>query len=288
MFMGFGIKVPIFPFHTWLPDAHTQAPTVGSVILAAVLLKLGTYGFVRVALPILPEAAVEWAPIIGALAVVGIIYGALACLAQTDMKRLIAFSSVAHMGFTMLGIATLTDFGLNAAVMGMVAHGLITGMLFFIAGSVKERYHTLEIRRLGGILLKAPRLGWILGFTAMASLGLPGLAGFWGEFPAILSAYEPGAGLSQVTFRIYMVVAAIGTVFAAGYLLWLYQRTAFGTTTEEFENEDIPDVTVPEWVAWAPMLALILVIGIFPNLVFRVTDDQMTSVAQSIAAAVGG
>jgi NADH-quinone oxidoreductase subunit M len=204
------------------------------------------------------------------------------------MKRLIAFSSVAHMGFTMLGIATLTDFGLNAAVMGMVAHGLITGMLFFIAGSVKERYHTLEIRRLGGILLKAPRLGWILGFTAMASLGLPGLAGFWGEFPAILSAYEPGAGLSQVTFRIYMVVAAIGTVFAAGYLLWLYQRTAFGTTTEEFENEDIPDVTVPEWVAWAPMLALILVIGIFPNLVFRVTDDQMTSVAQSIAAAVGG
>jgi NADH-quinone oxidoreductase subunit M len=153
---------------------------------------------------------------------------------------------------------------------------------------VKERYHTLEIRRLGGILLKAPHLGWILGFTAMASLGLPGLAGFWGEFPAILSAYEPGAGLSQVTFRIYMVVAAIGTVFAAGYLLWLYQRTAFGTPTEEFENEDIADVTVPEWVAWAPMLALILVIGIFPNLVFRVTDDQMASVAQSIAAAVGG
>jgi NADH-quinone oxidoreductase subunit M len=288
MFMGFGIKVPIFPFHTWLPDAHTQAPTVGSVILAAVLLKLGTYGFVRVALPILPEAAVEWAPIIGALAVVGIIYGALACLAQTDMKRLIAFSSVSHMGFTMLGIATLTDFGLNAAVMGMVAHGLITGMLFFIAGSVKERYHTLEIRRLGGILLKAPRLGWILGFTAMASLGLPGLAGFWGEFPAILSAYEPGAGLSEVTFRIYMVLAAIGTVFAAGYLLWLYQRTAFGTPTDEFADEEIRDVTVPEWVAWAPMLALILIIGIFPNLVFRVTDDQMTSVAQSIAAAVGG
>jgi len=288
MFMGFGIKVPIFPFHTWLPDAHTQAPTVGSVILAAVLLKLGTYGFVRVALPILPEAAVEWAPWIGLLAVIGIIYGALACLAQTDMKRLIAFSSVAHMGFTMLGIATLTDFGLNAAVMGMVAHGLITGMLFFLAGSVKDRYHTLDIKRLGGILVKAPRLGWILGFTAMASLGLPGLAGFWGEFPAILSAYQPGAGLSEVTFRIYMVVAAVGTVFAAGYLLWLYQRTAFGTPTEEFADEDIPDVTLPEWIAWSPMLALILIIGIFPNLVFRVTDDQMTSVAQSIAAAVGG
>ena len=288
MFMGFGIKVPMFPFHTWLPDAHTQAPTVGSVILAAVLLKLGTYGFMRVALPILPEAAVSWAPWIGLLAVIGIIYGALACLAQTDMKRLIAFSSVAHMGFTMLGIATLTDFGLNAAVMGMVAHGLITGMLFFVAGSVKDRYHTLEIKRLGGILVKAPRMGWILGFTAMASLGLPGLAGFWGEFPAILSAYEPGAGLSEEVFRVYMVVAAIGTVFAAGYLLWLYQRTAFGTPTDEFADEDIPDVSVPEWIAWTPMLVLILVIGIFPNIVFRVTDGEMTSVAQSIASAVGG
>jgi NADH-quinone oxidoreductase subunit M len=284
MFMGFGIKVPIFPFHTWLPDAHTQAPTVGSVILAAVLLKLGTYGFVRVALPILPEAAVEWAPWIGLLAVIGIIYGALACLAQTDMKRLIAFSSVAHMGFTMLGISTLTDFGLNAAVMGMVAHGLITGMLFFLAGSVKERYHTLDIKRLGGILVKAPRMGWILGFTAMASLGLPGLAGFWGEFPAILSTYNPGAGLNEVTFRIYMVVAAIGTVFAAGYLLWLYQRTAFGTPTDEFADEDIPDVTLPEWIAWTPMLALILVIGVYPNLVFRVTDGQMSAVAQALSS----
>jgi NADH-quinone oxidoreductase subunit M len=287
MFLGFGIKVPMFPFHTWLPDAHTQAPTVGSVILAAILLKLGTYGFVRVALPILPEAAVEWAPYIGALAVVGIIYGALACLAQTDMKRLIAFSSVSHMGFTMLGIATLTDFGLNAAVMGMVAHGLITGLLFFLAGSVKERYHTLEIRRLGGILVKAPHMGWILGLTAMASLGLPGLAGFWGEFPAILSAYDPGAGLSEVTFRVYMVIAAVGTVFAAGYLLWLYQRTAFGTPTDEFADEDIPDVTVPEWIAWVPMLVLILAIGVYPNLVFRVTDAQMSAVAEWVAA-MGG
>jgi NADH-quinone oxidoreductase subunit M len=138
MFVGFAVKVPMFPFHTWLPDAHTQAPTQGSVILAAILLKLGTYGFMRIAIPILPDAAIEWAPWIGLLAVIGIIYGALGCLAQSDMKRLIAFSSVAHMGFVMLGISTLTSFGMNAAVFGMVAHGLITGMLFFIAGSVRS------------------------------------------------------------------------------------------------------------------------------------------------------
>jgi NADH-quinone oxidoreductase subunit M len=284
MFMGFGIKVPMFPFHTWLPDAHTQAPTQGSVILAAILLKLGTYGFIRVALFILPEAAIEWAPIIGGLAVVGIIYGALACLAQTDMKRLIAFSSVAHMGFVMLGIATLTDFGLNAAVFGMVAHGLITGMLFFLAGSVKERFHTLEIKRLGGLLLQAPKMGWILGFCVMASLGLPGLAGFWGEFPAILSAYNPAPALSEDLFRTYMVIAAVGTVLAAGYLLWLYQRSAFGTPTEEFADEHIDDVHLSEYLAWVPMLVLILVLGIFPNLIFQVTDPFMTAMGDTFQA----
>ncbi len=274
-FMGFGIKVPMFPFHTWLPDAHTQAPTQGSVILAAVLLKLGTYGFVRIAIPILPVGAKSWAPVIGLLAVIGIIYGALGCLAQTDMKRLIAFSSVAHMGYVMLGIATLTPFGTNAAIFGMVAHGLITGMLFFIAGSVKDRFHTLEIKRLGGLLLQAPRMGWLLGFSVMASLGLPGLAGFWGEFPAILSAYQPAEGLNVELFRVFMVVAAIGTVFAAGYLLWLLQRVAFGTPTEEFEDEHIHDMHLTDYIAWTPMIVLIVVLGIFPGLIFKVTNQAV-------------
>jgi NADH-quinone oxidoreductase subunit M len=284
LFLGFAIKVPMFPFHTWLPDAHTEAPTVGSVILAAILLKLGTYGFVRVALPMLPEAAMDWAPWIGLLAVIGIIYGALACLAQRDMKRLIAFSSVAHMGFVMLGISTLTDFGINAAIFGMVAHGIITGMLFFLAGSVQERFHTRELSRLGGLLLQAPRLGWILGFCVMASLGLPGLAGFWGEFPAVLSAYEPAGGLPVETFRTFMVIAAIGTVLAAGYLLWMLQRVAMGKIPAEWEEAHVHDVHVPEWIAWTPLLVFILVLGIFPGLLFNLTDDAV----QVVAKAFGG
>src|SRR5438270_1602756 len=287
LFMGFAIKVPMFPFHTWLPDAHTEAPTVGSVILAAILLKLGTYGFVRIAIPILPDAARSWAPWIGLLAVIGIIYGALGCLAQRDMKRLIAFSSVAHMGFVMLGIATLTSFGINAAGFGMVAHGLITGMLFFIAGSVQERYGTRELSRLGGLLLQAPRLGWILGFCAMASLGLPGLAGFWGEFPAILSAYDPAAGLSLVTFRVYMAVAAIGTVFAAGYLLWMLQRVSFGVVKGEFEHAHIHDLHIPEYLAWAPLLILIVALGVYPNLLFHMTDGAVKAVTVGVHAATG-
>ena len=282
MFIGFAVKVPMFPFHTWLPDAHTQAPTQGSVILAAILLKLGTYGFVRIAIPVLPEAAKAWAPYIGGLAVIGIIYGALGCLAQTDMKRLIAFSSVAHMGFVMLGISTLTSFGMTAAMFGMVAHGLITGMLFFVAGSVKERYHTLEIARLGGILKQMPHLGWILGFSCMASLGLPGLAGFWGEFPAILSAYSPAAGLNETVFRVYMVIAALGTVLAAAYLLWLFQRVAFGEPKPEFagdghghDDHAFHDVNKFEWFAWTPLLIAILVCGVVPNLMFKVLDPAV-------------
>jgi NADH-quinone oxidoreductase subunit M len=182
------------------------------------------------------------------------------------------------MGYVMLGISTLTPLGINAAVFGMVAHGLITGMLFFVAGSVKERYHTLEIARLGGLLKQAPRMGWILGMMTMASLGLPGLAGFWGEFPAILSAYNPAEGLSEELFRVYMVIAALGTVLAAGYLLWLYQRTTFGEPSEEFANDPhIHDLEAPEYIAWIPLIVLVVVLGVVPGLIFDVTDPAISS-----------
>jgi NADH-quinone oxidoreductase subunit M len=197
------------------------------------------------------------------------------------------------MGFVMLGISTLTSFGMNAAVFGMVAHGLITGMLFFVAGSVKERYHTLEISRLSGLLKQVPKLGWILGFCAMASLGLPGLAGFWGEFPAILSAYNPAPGLSEEIFRVYMVIAALGTVFAAAYLLWLYQRTAFGEPNPEFtshgnghghgdDHDEIHDVNAFEWIAWAPLLVAIVLFGVMPNLMFKIIDPAVATIVSGI------
>ena len=185
------------------------------------------------------------------------------------------------MGFVMLGIATLTDFGINAAIFGMVAHGLITGMLFFIAGSVKDRFHTLDMGRLGGLLLQAPKMGWILGFSVMASLGLPGLAGFWGEFPAILASYNPASILNETVFRVYMVVAALGTVLAAGYLLWMLQKAAFGTPKEEFVDDPaIHDATTHEWIAWAPMLLLIVILGVAPGLLFGVTDDAVVKSLQ--------
>ena len=285
LFLGFAVKVPMFPFHTWLPDAHTAAPTVGSVLLAAILLKLGTYAFVRISIPILPEQAKDWAPAIGILAVIGIIYASLACLAQTDMKRLIAFSSVGHMGFVMLGIATLTDIGINAAIIGMVAHGVITGLLFFLAGSMSHRYHTREMARLGGNQKLMPIMGGILGFTAMASLGLPGLAGFWGEFMSLLAAFNPLEALNENLFRTLMVIGAVGTVLAAGYLLWMLQRVNFGEPSEEWSGHEFHDVDQWEMAAWAPLVVAILAIGVFPRIVFGATND---AVVEMVARAFGG
>ena len=282
--LGFAIKVPMWPFHTWLPDAHTEAPTVGSVLLAAILLKMGTYGFVRIALPILPDAAVDFAPVIGILAVIAIIYGSLCCLAQTDLKRLIAFSSVGHMGFVMLGIATLTDAGINGAIFGMVAHGLITGMLFFLAGSIHERYHTREISELGGMLQQIPRFGTLFTYAAIASLGLPGLAGFWGEMLALFGSYQPHPALSEELFRVLMVGGGIGTVLTAGYLLWTIQRVNLGVPKEKFAGRMLGDVHPLEWTAWAPLLVLILAAGIFPKLLLDLTDGAVQTLMGAFGA----
>lgn len=285
LFLGFAIKVPMWPFHTWLPDAHTEAPTVGSVVLAGILLKMGTYGFVRIALPILPDAAETWAPAIGILAVIAIIYAALACLAQRDLKRLIAFSSVGHMGFVMLGIATLTDIGINAAIYGMVAHGVITGMLFFLAGSVHERYHTREIAEIGGgMLQKVPYLAGILAFTAIASLGLPGLAGFWGEVMALLSAFSPFEGLSTGLFRTLMVLGGVGTVLTAGYFLWMLQRVNLGTVPERWQDKQLLDVTGLEYLSWAPLLVAILLLGVYPRIVLGMTNEAVGSLIRIFGA----
>ncbi|HXF56426.1 MAG TPA: NADH-quinone oxidoreductase subunit M [Actinomycetota bacterium] len=283
VFLGFAIKVPMWPFHTWLPDAHTEAPTIGSVLLAGILLKMGTYGFVRIALPVLPDAARAWAPAIGVLAVIAIVYAALACLAQRDLKRLIAFSSVGHMGFVMLGIATLSDIGINAAIFGMVAHGIITGMLFFEVGSIYDRYHTRMIADIGGgMLQKIPWLAGLFAYTAIASLGLPGLAGFWGEVMALLSAYNPSGAVSEWTtlFRTLMVFGGIGTILTAGYFLWMLQRVNLGTVPDRWRDVPIPDVTRVELVAWAPLLVGILLLGVFPRAVLGVTNEAVEALVR--------
>ncbi|MFE0693300.1 NADH-quinone oxidoreductase subunit M [Streptomyces sp. NPDC058869] len=237
--IGLAVKTPMWPLHSWLPDAHTAAPTVGSVLLAGVLLKMGTYGFVRILLPVAPDGMRTFAPYLAAFAVVGIVYGSLACLAlartgaKGDLKRLIAYSSVGHMGFVLLGIATMTPTGVNGALFANIAHGLITGLLFFLVGAVKDRYGTADLDTLAGatgaaLYGRAPRLGALLAFAAVASLGLPGLAGFWGEMLTLFGAYSPGEGLSRPAFRTFMAIGAFGTLLTAAYMLIVVRRVCMG------------------------------------------------------------
>lgn len=272
--LGLAVKSPMWPLHSWLPDAHALAPTVGSVLLAGVLLKMGSYGFLRVWLPIVPEGARLWAPYLAGFAAIGIVYGALACLAQTDLKRLVAYSSVGHMGFVLLGIATLAPVGANGAVFAGIAHGLITGLLFFLAGAVKDRYSTSMLDSLRGLNDAVPRLAGLLVFASVAGLGLPGLAGFWGEMLTLLGAYEPGAGLARPLYLVWMVVGGIGAVLTAWYLLSLL-RTVCQSPEQPAGNATIPgrrDLTAIETLAWAPLIAGIVVLGVFPKPLLALTE----------------
>jgi NADH-quinone oxidoreductase subunit M len=266
--LGLAVKAPMWPLHTWLPDAHTAAPTVGSVLLAGVLLKMGTYGMVRILLPVLPAGSAAVAPYLGALGVVGIVYGSLACLAQRDLKRLVAFSSVGHMGFVLLGIATLTAAGVNGALFANVAHGVITGLLFFLVGGVKDRYGTTDLRALPrSLYAHAPRLGGLLAFAAVASLGLPGLAGFWGEFLAMAGAFRPAGDLHRALFLVLLALAALGTVLTAYYFLRMVRRVAQG----DGSGPAVADVDGLEAVSWLPLAALALVLGVLPGVLLRLT-----------------
>jgi NADH-quinone oxidoreductase subunit M len=281
--LGLAVKVPMWPLHTWLPDAHTEAPTIGSVLLAGVMLKMGTYGFIRIAIPLLPDGGKAYAPWIGLLAAIAIVYAALACLAQRDLKRLIAFSSVGHMGFVMLGIATLTTIGIQAAIFGMVAHGVITGMLFFCVGSIYDRYHTREIAQIGGGMGEImPRMAAIFSFVAIASLGLPGLAGFWGEVMALLSSFSPNQtlGLSVGLYRAFMIAGGVGTVLTAGYFLWMLQRVNMGVLPSRWKETTFRDILTVEWVSWLPLLVLILVLGLVPGLIFGTTNDAVSGLTR--------
>jgi NADH-quinone oxidoreductase subunit M len=254
--LAFAIKVPLFPFHTWLPDAHVEAPTAGSVILAGVLLKMGTYGFLRFCLPLFPDASLAFAPLVFALAVIGIVYGAWVSTVQPDLKKLVAYSSVSHLGFVMLGLFTLNQQGLVGGVIQMINHGLSTGALFLMVGMIYERRHTRLIAEFGGLWKVVPAFSALFLVVVLSSLGLPGLNGFVGEFLVLLGAFQVNGWLAGV--------ATTGIIFAAVYLLWMYQRVIFGEVTNE-ENRRLVDLTPRELALLVPVLAFIVWIGVYPT-----------------------
>jgi NADH-quinone oxidoreductase subunit M len=260
---SFAIKIPLFPVHTWLPDAHTQAPTAGSVILAGVLLKMGVYGMLRFAMPLFPFAAAEGAQTLAFLSLVGIIYGALVAYAQSDVKRLVAYSSVSHMGFIVLGIAGMSTQGLTGATYQSLAHGLTTGALFMAVGVVYERRHTRQMSEFGGLAKVMP---WFTAFFMIAMLGsagLPGLVGFVGEFLILLGTFTHGA-LTLNQPEILVLIAALGVILGAVYLLWLFQRMMFGPITNP-KNENLPDLGLREKLVFAPVIGLIILMGVYPK-----------------------
>jgi NADH-quinone oxidoreductase subunit M len=274
---SFAIKVPLFPLHTWLPDAHVQAPTAGSVILAGVLLKMGTYGLLRFNLPLFPEASIAAAPYISILAVIGIIYGALVAMVQTDVKKLVAYSSVSHLGFVVLGIFAMTQESIQGAVIQMVNHGLSTGALFLLVGVIYERTHTREIADYGGIAKIVPVFSFAFMFASLSSVGLPGLNGFVGEFLILLGSFQSPILNSWW----YTVFAASGVIFAAVYLLWMYQRVFFGKVTNP-KLDGLKDMNAREIFVLAPIFIFIVWIGIYPGTFLKVSDRSTAKVVKQM------
>ena len=267
--LAFAIKVPMFPFHTWLPDAHVEAPTAGSIILAGVLLKMGTYGFVRFCLPLFPAAAHEYATLMMILAVIGIIYGALVSMMQTDMKKLVAYSSVSHLGFVMLGLFAFNMQGMQGGTIQMINHGLSTGALFFLVGVIYERRHTRLIAEYGGLAKVMPKYAAIFMIVALSSIGLPGLNGFVGEFLVLVGAFK--------TSPTFGILGASGVVFAAVYLLWMYQRVFFGEITHD-ANKKLVDLTLAEKAILVLLLVFIVWIGVHPGTFLSVSENSVNMV----------
>lgn len=274
---SFAIKVPLFPLHTWLPDAHVQAPTAGSVILAGVLLKMGTYGLLRFNLPLFPEASIAAAPYISILAVIGIIYGALVAMVQTDIKKLVAYSSVSHLGFVVLGIFAITQQSVQGAIIQMINHGLSTGALFLLVGVIYERTHTREISDYGGIAKLVPVFSFALMFASLSSVGLPGLNGFIGEFLILIGSFKSPA-LNSWWFTVF---AASGVIFAAVYLLWMYQRVVFGTVTNP-KLEELTDMNKREIFVMVPIFIFIVWIGIYPGTFLKISDKSTAKIVKQI------